>query len=91
MKSEAIEIDVRDLLAEGRSPLPLILNTVGSLKPDQHLRLVTAWEPAPLYEMLGRLGFSHNAVQQSEDLWTIEFRKEGNGTGGEVGQPPCLF
>ena len=91
MKPEPIEIDVRDLLAEGRSPLPLILNTVGSLKPDQYLRLITAWEPAPLYEMLGRLGFSHHASQQSEELWTIEFRKEHEGTGAEGGQPPCLF
>lgn len=91
MKPETVEIDVRDLLAEGRSPLPLILNTVGSLKPEQNLRIITAWEPNPLYLILGNLGFSHQANRQREDLWVVEFHRETSQTQSGGGDPPCII
>ena len=77
MQEEFVELDVRDILAEGRSPLPLIMNTVATLEPTQGLRLLTAWEPSPLYEMLGNMGFEHQARQDSEELWTIDFTRDG--------------
>ena len=91
MKSENVELDVRDLLAEGRSPLPLILNTVGSLKPNQSLRLVTAWEPSPLYDVLAGLGFSHHAKQESDEMWIIDFRKTNASQGNGHYEPPCII
>jgi len=91
MKSETVELDVRDLLAEGRSPLPLILNTVGSLKPKQSLRLITAWEPSPLYGVLGSLGFSHEAKQESEELWVVDFKKSSASQQSGQYEPPCII
>lgn len=75
MQPEMLELDVRDLMEQGRNPLPLIVNTVDSLAPGQGLRLLTAWEPVPLYELLGNLGFEHQTQQNSAELWTVEFTR----------------
>lgn len=73
MEDEYVEIDVRPVLDQGRSPLPLIMNTVHSLKPGQRLRLTTAFEPQPLYEVLYGLGFEHRSRQEGEEHWVVEF------------------
>ncbi|MDQ8202225.1 DUF2249 domain-containing protein [Pelagicoccus sp. SDUM812003] len=91
MKEEFVEIDVRETLAEGRSPLPLILNTIESLQDNQSLRLLTTWEPIPLYEMLGNLGFEHSSEQKSEELWIIDFAKTSEGSGRSDFEPPCIL
>lgn len=91
MKAETVELDVRDLLDEGRSPLPLIVNTAGSLKPEQSLRLITAWEPTPLYDVLGRLGFSHSATQENDGRWIVDFRRSSPSQQEGRCEPPCIF
>lgn len=73
MEDEYVEIDVRPVLDQGRSPLPLIMNTVHSLKPGQRLRLKTAFEPQPLYEVLSGMGFEHSSRQDGEELWVVDF------------------
>ena len=93
MQENVVELDVRTLLSEGRSPLPLIINTVQSLQGGQDLRLLTAWEPVPLYEVLGNLGFAHQSRQESEDLWVIDFtRTDGSANNDGLGyEPPCIL
>ena len=91
MKTEIVEVDVRGPLAEGRSPLPLILNTVGSLKPQQSLRLFAPWEPTPLYEVLGHFGFSRHTRHQDDNLWIIDFQKDPVRKKVHQGEPPCII
>lgn len=91
MQENVVELDVRDLLEEGRSPLPLIVNTVESLEDGQKLRLLTSWEPVPLYEMLGNLGFDHASRQESEDLWVVDFTRTSQGKANGGYSPPCIL
>lgn len=91
MDADFVEIDVRSLLNEGRSPLPLIMNTISSLQDGQQLRLLTSWEPLPLYDVLCKMGFSHSARKESEELWVVEFSRTGGDSGGETYHPPCVI
>ncbi len=49
-----LTLDVRPELRHGGEPLPRILQAVAQLEPDQPLRLLTTFEPIPLYAVLGR-------------------------------------
>lgn len=91
MQDDVVELDVRALLDQGRSPLPLILNTAHTIEPGQTLRLVTSWEPLPLYDVLGQLGFSHSAEQKSDELWVIDFVRGEGGSTPRGFNPPCIL
>ncbi|MHB1950797.1 MAG: DUF2249 domain-containing protein [Acidiferrobacteraceae bacterium] len=66
-------LDVRAQLRAGGEPLPAILEAVASLTPGQPLRLFTTFEPLPLYAVLGRKGFSHEATRHAEGDWEVVF------------------
>jgi uncharacterized protein (DUF2249 family) len=68
-----LTLDVRDELRRGGEPLPKILEAVGKLAPGQPLRLLTTFEPIPLYHVLGRKGFGHVASHHGEGEWEILF------------------
>lgn len=68
-----VTLDVRDDLRNGGEPLPRILQTVTHLQPDQTLRLLTTFEPIPLYSVLGHKGFGHVASQIGKGDWEILF------------------
>lgn len=70
---EPLIIDVRPAIAAGEAPLPMILGAVHQLAPRQTLRLHAPFEPAPLYQLLGREGFDHHAEEQTDGSWLIEF------------------
>lgn len=70
---EPLTLDVREDLRRGGEPLPRILQAVGTLSPGQSLRLLVTFEPLPLYAVLGRKGFGHNAVRHGEGDWEVVF------------------
>ena len=74
---EPLTLDVRDDLRRGGEPLPRILQAVGSLSPGQGLRLLATFEPLPLYAVLGRKGFGHQAVRHGEADWEVLFSPQG--------------
>ncbi|HET7675942.1 MAG TPA: DUF2249 domain-containing protein [Gammaproteobacteria bacterium] len=71
--AEPLTLDVREELRNGGEPLPRILAAVGSLAPDQPLRLLATFEPLPLYAVLGRKGFGHSAKRLGEGDWEVLF------------------
>lgn len=73
MAIEPLELDVREELRNGGEPLPRILGTIKTLKPDQALRLRATFEPIPLYALLGRQGFAHETTHHGEGDWEILF------------------
>jgi uncharacterized protein (DUF2249 family) len=76
MSGEAfLDLDVRPLFAAKRAPLPAILDAVSNLVPGQALRLTAPIEPAPLYQMLARQGFSHETSRTPDGAWVIIFRR----------------
>jgi len=71
--SVPLTLDVREELRHGGEPLPRIMETVKQLAPGQALRLLATFEPLPLYAVLGRKGFSHQATYRGVDDWEVVF------------------
>ncbi len=71
--SEPLTLDVREELRNGGEPLPRILKAVASLAPGQALRLLATFEPLPLYAVLGRKGFDHEAMCHDGKNWEVLF------------------
>ena len=85
--SEPFTLDVREELRRGGEPLPRILEAVGALAPGQALRLLVPFEPLPLYGLLGRKGFDHQAVRHGEADWEVLFSPQGQAAAGAPASP----
>lgn len=70
-----LDLDVRPLVASKRPPLPAILDAVSRLEPGQALRMTAPFEPVPLFAMLGKQGFRHEARTEIDGTWVIVFRR----------------
>ncbi len=81
-----LTLDVRPELRHGGEPLPRILQAVAQLEPDQPLRLLTTFEPIPLYAVLGRKGFGHIATCHGKGEWEILFAP-GDPPQNDAGKP----
>ncbi|WP_066411200.1 DUF2249 domain-containing protein [Halorubrum aethiopicum] len=67
-------LDVRDVDGE---PFDRIVAELETLPPDESLLLVNGFEPEPLYAVLERRGFEHEATADREDgceVWYVEIR-----------------
>ncbi len=70
---EMVTLDVREDLRNGREPLRRILAAVDALAPGQGLRLLTTFEPLPLYRLLGGRGLGHEARRLGVADWEVRF------------------
>lgn len=80
-----IELDVRSLVANGQSPLPVILGALEKAGSDGVLRLLVPFEPTPLYAFLGAQGYSHTAQQLKDGTWEVWFQRT-NSTSEDSGE-----
>ncbi|MBI2925390.1 MAG: DUF2249 domain-containing protein [Verrucomicrobia bacterium] len=76
MSKKVVTVDVREDLREGREPFSKIMAAVGKLADGQALKLIAPFEPAPLYAVLGRQGFTHKSKPLDSGDWEILFRRE---------------
>jgi uncharacterized protein (DUF2249 family) len=80
-----LELDVRDDLRNGREPFHRIMEARRALAAGQVLRLRAIFEPAPLYTVLGKQGFTHWTERLAADDWRIWFwrpEETGETAGG---------
>ncbi len=84
---EALTLDVREELRRGGEPLARILKTVDALRPGQSLRLLATFEPLPLYTVLGRKGFRHQAHQCAPGDWEVLFSPISTPAAAEKARP----
>ena len=83
MKStDCILLDVREDLRAGQQPCTRIMETARPLSLGQSLRLVTPFQPSPLFSVLGDLGFTHECRQVTADHWETLFTREKAGDPG---------
>ncbi len=69
----AVELDVRPYHARGEEPFSAIMAAVARVPAGQALRLRNTFEPLPLYDVLARRGFRHQARRLGPDDWEILF------------------
>lgn len=62
---------VLDIRAQSDPPFGTIMRALGELSDDETLRLITDFEPVPLYGVLTEKGFTHEAAQIAGDEWHI--------------------
>lgn len=77
MSKSTITLDVREDIRNGREPFVKITTTVARLAPTQNLLLIAPFEPVPLYYVLAKQGFSHEAQQDAGGDWEVLFSRDG--------------
>jgi TusA-related sulfurtransferase len=71
-----VDLDVREELRAGGEPFARIMTAVRALPKDGVLRLRATFEPAPLYRVLGKQGFSHATEQLATEDWRVWFYRD---------------
>ncbi len=69
----AVVVDVRDDIRDGREPFARIMNAVAALRDGQELRLINIFEPAPLYDAMAARGFAHETTRLEDGDWQVRF------------------
>jgi uncharacterized protein (DUF2249 family) len=77
MNKESVTLDVREDIRNGREPFSKIMSTVWELRPEQSLLLIAPFEPAPLFAVLNKQGFAHEARQIENGDWEVLFTRNG--------------
>ena len=72
---KVVDADVREDLRAGREPFRIILDGARATPPGGVLRVRAIFEPAPLYPVLARQGFSHFTERIAEDDWRVWFHR----------------
>ncbi len=72
--NKIVELDVRPMLRAGEEPFAKIMQTVAALGPDEGLRLLATFKPAPLLVVLESKGFVHEARELDGGEWEVVFR-----------------
>jgi uncharacterized protein (DUF2249 family) len=72
-EARQVHLDVREDIRQGREPFARIMSTVKALDATQVLVLRAPFEPAPLYDVLGKRGFAHWTERRADDDWAVWF------------------
>jgi TusA-related sulfurtransferase len=75
-EARQIHLDVREDIRLGQEPFARIMAAIKTLGADQVLVLRAPFEPAPLYDVLGKRGFAHWSERRSDDDWSVWFYRE---------------
>lgn len=83
-----VELDVRDDLRNGREPFTRIMGAKDEVPEGGALMLRAIFEPAPLYNVLGRQGFAHWTERRGDEDWVVWFWKPAVAGGGSSRREP---
>lgn len=72
-----VECDVREDLRSGKEPFRRILAAAQATPRGGLLKVWAIFEPAPLYGVLAKQGFSHVTERIAEDDWCVWFHRAG--------------
>ena len=78
-----VELDVRDDLRSGREPFSRIMAVVATMGESDVLLLRTLFEPVPLFDVLTRRGFDHEARMTTPDDWSVWFWRSSSAVALE--------
>jgi uncharacterized protein (DUF2249 family) len=94
MRQRTITVDVREDLRNGRPPFARIMAAADALQQEDVLRLVSPFEPMPLYAAMEQRGFCHEAAQTGSGDWEVLFSRanspsQGAGASAEPNEALC--
>ena len=75
-EARQIHLDVREDIRRGQEPFARIMAAIKTLGADQVFVLRAPFEPAPLYDVLGKRGFAHWSERRADDDWSVWFYRE---------------
>lgn len=75
-----VELDVREELRAGQEPFSQIMQAFSALPAGGGLRLRAIFEPVPLYQVLGKRGYSYRTEQLGPEDWSVLFYRAAGGT-----------
>jgi uncharacterized protein (DUF2249 family) len=87
MNQKIITLDVREDFAQGLPPCTKIQEAAGRLQPDEALKLITPFEPVPLFEVLGSQGFEHVSNPVTGGDWETLFTRTSETRPRETSSP----
>ncbi len=77
-QTEAVTtLDVRPMLAAGEEPFDAILDAARAVPAGGVLEIVAPFEPAPLYAVLGGMGFAHRTEPLEGGAFAVRFTQTG--------------
>jgi len=82
-------LDVREDISAGGEPCSRIMELAGRLQAGDTLHLIAPFEPRPLYEVLGRQGFTHESHALAGGDWEVRFTRKPSAVrvaGGDASQ-----
>lgn len=77
VSENVVDCDVRPDLRRGEEPFQRILAAASSTPDGGLLKVWAIFEPAPLYPVLARQGFSHFTEYIADDDWCVWFHRDG--------------
>lgn len=80
-------LDVREDIRRGVEPFARVMAAVKRLGSDDVFVLRTPFEPIPLYDVLGKRGFSHWTERRAPDDWSVWFYRQSAGGGAPADSP----
>jgi uncharacterized protein (DUF2249 family) len=89
MNDSVVTVDVREDIRTGREPFSKIMGAANGLAVHQTLRLIAPFEPTPLYAILGKQGFAHEAKAQRDGSWEIHFTRATSAKSSSVPAAPA--
>jgi len=88
MTETTMTLNVCDDIRAGREPFARIMETVAQLKDGERLRLIAPFEPAPLFGVMARRGFSHESRLTDTGDWEVMFTRS-LGASAVPGKTPA--
>lgn len=82
-----VHLDVREDIRRGQEPFARIMAAVKALADDQALVLRAPFEPIPLYDVLGKRGFTHWTERRASDDWSVCFYRDAAARGKPTAAP----
>src|SRR6266481_1445159 len=78
MNDQTVTVDVRDDVRNGREPFSKIMGAAAGLKTSQELLIISPFEPAPLYAVLQKQGFSYASRPMPSGDWEVLFTRQAD-------------
>ena len=89
MSHQTFRLDVRKESRDGAEPCSRIMEQANRLKVGETLQLITPFEPTPLYEVLGREGFTHVSGALEGGDWEVRFTRHARAPSNPA--PPRIL